>query len=65
MLFRSHPVAGPVQTIGLPVKFSHTPGAVLHAAPVFGQHTREVLAELGYANADIDAIIAAGAAKAA
>lgn len=59
-----HPVAGRVQTIGLPVKFSATPGGVMHASPVFGQHTREVLAEFGYAASDIEAIITAGAAKA-
>jgi crotonobetainyl-CoA:carnitine CoA-transferase CaiB-like acyl-CoA transferase len=58
-----HPVAGPVPTIGLPVKFSQTPGAVLHAAPLFGQHTREVLGELGYDGGQIEAIIAAGAAR--
>jgi crotonobetainyl-CoA:carnitine CoA-transferase CaiB-like acyl-CoA transferase len=60
-----HPVAGRVQTIGLPVKFSSTPGGVVHAAPVFGQHTRDVLAEFGYETIEIEAIIAAGAAKAA
>jgi crotonobetainyl-CoA:carnitine CoA-transferase CaiB-like acyl-CoA transferase len=56
-----HPIAGRMQTIGLPVKFSETPGRVAHAAPLFGQHTREVLADLGYAAADIDALIAARA----
>lgn len=60
-----HPIAGKMQTIGLPVKFSETPGKVLHGAPVFGQHTREILAEAGYADADIDRMIAAGAAKSA
>lgn len=58
-----HPVAGKVATIGLPTKFSATPGKVLHAAPVFGQHTREVLAEAGYTAAEIDALLAAGAAR--
>jgi crotonobetainyl-CoA:carnitine CoA-transferase CaiB-like acyl-CoA transferase len=60
-----HPVAGEVQTIGLPVKFSHTPGKVAKAAPLFGQHTREVLDELGYGPAEIDHLISVGAAKAA
>jgi hypothetical protein len=32
---------------------------------LFGQHTREVLAELGYGPAEIDDLIAIGAAKAA
>jgi len=58
-----HPVAGRVRTIGLPVKFSATPGKVMHAAPRFGEHTREVLREAGYAAAEIDALISCGAAK--
>ena len=57
-----HPIAGAVQTIGLPVKFSGTPGKVMHAAPVFGQHTREVLAEHGFTPAEIEALVAEGAA---
>ncbi len=58
-----HPVAGRVTTIGLPVKFSETPGAVLTPAPLFGQHTREVLAEAGFTAGEIDALFEAGAAK--
>jgi crotonobetainyl-CoA:carnitine CoA-transferase CaiB-like acyl-CoA transferase len=42
-----HPIAGRVETIGLPVKFGTTPGAVRGPAPVLGQHTAEVLAEYG------------------
>jgi crotonobetainyl-CoA:carnitine CoA-transferase CaiB-like acyl-CoA transferase len=56
-----HPVAGPTRTIGLPVKFSKTPGAVLHAAPVFGQHSREVLGQLGFDETEIEALAADGA----
>ena len=41
-----HPTAGAVETIGLPVKFSRTPGAVGRPAPRLGEHTAEVLAEL-------------------
>jgi crotonobetainyl-CoA:carnitine CoA-transferase CaiB-like acyl-CoA transferase len=32
----------------LPVKFSETPGKVRAGAPVYGQHTREVLREHGF-----------------
>jgi len=56
-----HPIAGSVQTIGLPIKFHQTPGKVATASPLFGQHTAEVLAELGYSQADIEALGAAGA----
>lgn len=53
-----HPVAGKMQTIGLPVKFSKTPGKVASPAPLFGQHTREILAEIGYSEAEIEQLIA-------
>ena len=61
----THPVAGEVKTIGTPVKFHGTPGGVFRPAPVFGQHTREVLAELGYDEDRVEAIVNAGAAIAA
>ncbi|MGH6918343.1 MAG: CaiB/BaiF CoA transferase family protein, partial [Geminicoccaceae bacterium] len=56
-----HGTLGPVRTIGLPVKFSDTPGEVAHGAPLFGQHTREILREHGFADAEIDDLLAAGA----
>lgn len=52
-----HAVAGKVKTIGHPVKFSCTPAQVANPAPVLGQHTREVLAEMGYDTVQIDALI--------
>jgi crotonobetainyl-CoA:carnitine CoA-transferase CaiB-like acyl-CoA transferase len=42
-----HPVAGTVKTLGIPVKLSATPGSVRLPAPLLGQHTDEVLAEVG------------------
>jgi len=56
-----HPTVGPTKAIGLPIKFSDTPGGVRRAAPVFGQHTREVLREHGYSDAEIDQMAAQGA----
>jgi crotonobetainyl-CoA:carnitine CoA-transferase CaiB-like acyl-CoA transferase len=61
----NHPIAGAVETIGHPVKFSHTPAQVNHAAPLLGQHTREVLVELGYDSAQIEALLQSQAAIAA
>jgi crotonobetainyl-CoA:carnitine CoA-transferase CaiB-like acyl-CoA transferase len=54
----THPKAGKVKTIGLPVKFSATPGKVANAAPLLGEHSRAILAEHGYAAAEIDALAA-------
>ena len=60
-----HPVAGTVKTLGLPVKFSATPGGIARPAPVLGQHSREILAELGFSERDIARMIDAGAVIAA
>ena len=57
-----HPVAGDVKTIGLPVKFSETPGGVTRPAPVKGEHTREVLTQAGFSDDEIDKMLASGAA---
>ena len=56
-----HPTAGPVKTLGHPVKFSETPGSIRSAAPVLGQHSREILAEAGFDDARITQMIDAGA----
>lgn len=52
-----HATAGSVKTIGHPVKFSRTPANLAQAAPLLGQHSREVLAEIGYDAQEIDALI--------
>ncbi|APV50926.1 CoA transferase [Betaproteobacteria bacterium GR16-43] len=59
-----HAKAGRMKALGLPIKFSETPGAVTRGAPTFGQHTREVLAGLGYSDADVARLIAEGAVAA-
>jgi crotonobetainyl-CoA:carnitine CoA-transferase CaiB-like acyl-CoA transferase len=41
-----HPRAGRVRLLGIPFKLSATPGRVRRPAPLLGQHTAEVLAEL-------------------
>jgi crotonobetainyl-CoA:carnitine CoA-transferase CaiB-like acyl-CoA transferase len=43
-----HPQHGTIQMIGMPVRLSETPGGVRTPAPEFGQHTEEVLLDLGY-----------------
>lgn len=56
-----HPVAGRVKVVAPAVSFSETPAAITRPAPLVGQHSREILREAGFADADIDALIAAGA----
>jgi crotonobetainyl-CoA:carnitine CoA-transferase CaiB-like acyl-CoA transferase len=56
-----HSRLGPVKTMGLPVKFSDTPGSIRRSAPVLGEHTREILREYGYSAAEIDGLIEEGA----
>jgi crotonobetainyl-CoA:carnitine CoA-transferase CaiB-like acyl-CoA transferase len=57
----THPRAGQVKTIGLPVKFDRTPGGVARPAPMLGQHGHEVLAECGYGPEDLAALVSCGA----
>jgi|LWDU01.1.fsa_nt_gi crotonobetainyl-CoA:carnitine CoA-transferase CaiB-like acyl-CoA transferase len=55
-----HTKLGQVKTLGAPVKFSATPGGVTRGAPLLGEHTREVLAEYGYGDDEIDVLICNG-----
>jgi crotonobetainyl-CoA:carnitine CoA-transferase CaiB-like acyl-CoA transferase len=56
-----HSTLGPVKTLGLPVKFSATPGKVATGAPLYGEHTRDVLREHGFDEAQIEAFEQDGA----
>jgi formyl-CoA transferase len=54
-----HPAAGPMRYPGPPARMSATP-AELRPAPLLGQHTAEVLGELGLSPRDVCALAAAG-----
>ena len=58
-----HSKLGPVRTVGFPVKFSETPASIDRGAPLLGEHTSEVLAELGYTDDEIEELIRSGAAR--
>ena len=60
-----HPRAGATRALGLPIKLSATPGAVTRAAPLLGEHTREVLAQYQFSASEIEGLIRSGAAVAA
>lgn len=58
-----HPVLGTVRAIGSPLHLSDTPPVMRRAAPLLGEHTREVLHEAGLPEAEIDALFASGSAR--
>jgi crotonobetainyl-CoA:carnitine CoA-transferase CaiB-like acyl-CoA transferase len=51
-----HPQAGPTRALGCPIHFSETPARIDRPAPLLGEHTRELLREHGYGDADIDTL---------
>jgi formyl-CoA transferase len=55
-----HPTEGAVRTVRPPTKFAKTPANIRRLAPRLGEHSRELLAELGY---DDDAIEGMAARK--
>ncbi|MGH7403937.1 MAG: CaiB/BaiF CoA transferase family protein [Candidatus Rokuibacteriota bacterium] len=54
------PGAGKVKMLAFPGRASDTPPRIARPAPLLGQHTAEVLSELGLARAEIDRLAAAG-----
>ncbi|MGE4239394.1 CaiB/BaiF CoA transferase family protein [Ramlibacter sp.] len=55
-----HPSEGQVRLIGFPIEFTQTPMRLNRLPPTLGQHSREVLAELGYDGDAMDRLQAGG-----
>jgi crotonobetainyl-CoA:carnitine CoA-transferase CaiB-like acyl-CoA transferase len=55
-----HPLQGEVRMLGLPVKLKNTPGKPQGASPMLGEHTGEILLNLGYSQEDVAALEAEG-----
>jgi crotonobetainyl-CoA:carnitine CoA-transferase CaiB-like acyl-CoA transferase len=54
---------GPVPSVRSPVVMSRSPAGPMGAAPRLGEHTREVLAEIGYDRRQVDRLFADGVVK--
>ena len=57
---QEHPAWGVIRQVGVPFQLSATPASVRTAPPALGEHTDEVLAELGYDAAEVARLHRAG-----
>lgn len=55
-----HPTEGRVRTPGFPYRFSRTPARIDRGAPLAGEHTREILGDLGVPAEQVDALLDEG-----
>jgi crotonobetainyl-CoA:carnitine CoA-transferase CaiB-like acyl-CoA transferase len=55
-----HPTLSTINVTGVPLKFSETPGSVQKSPPILGQHSSELLSEVGYTAQEVAGLTAAG-----
>lgn len=58
-----HPTQGKVRQLGTPIKLSDTPAEFRSFAPLQGQHTDDILRELGYTDQQIETLRSSGAVQ--
>jgi crotonobetainyl-CoA:carnitine CoA-transferase CaiB-like acyl-CoA transferase len=49
-----HPIYGRMEVLASPIKLSKTPATIRTPAPESGQHTEDILGELGYSHLEIE-----------
>ncbi len=57
---QQHPVLGKVKLANIPFRFSDCDVTPRRVAPLLGEHNREIAGELGFAAAEIDAMVKEG-----
>jgi crotonobetainyl-CoA:carnitine CoA-transferase CaiB-like acyl-CoA transferase len=56
-----HPTMGPLRALSSPLRLSATPPQIRRPAPLFGQHSAEVLMSVGYSRENVEALQGSGA----
>jgi len=60
-----HPTEGTMRLPGIPAVYGKTPGAIRRLPPRLGEHSVEILREVGLADDEINALLASGATRTA
>ncbi|MEI6114215.1 MAG: CoA transferase [Burkholderiales bacterium] len=55
-----HPTLGPIAQMAPPIMMSDTPGSIRRPPPLYGEHTAQVLGELGYDQSEVERLAASG-----
>ena len=58
-----HPKRGKIKMVTIPTKLRKTPGGLRRAAPLLGQHTKEILGEIGYSAEEVTELTQAGVVR--
>ena len=58
-----HAIRGETKMLGVPVRLKETPGCPQGPAPLLGEHTEEILLEMGYTSEDIETLESEGIIK--